>query len=1598
MQRPPFRLVVFPCTAALVLAACAGTALAGFGWAEVQPAGNADAYWNCVAMSADGVQRAAAIRFGRLYTSSNSGTTWTERRPAGDVDRQWYCLAMSADGTQMILGGVEAGGRLYTSANSGAAWTERQPAGDTDAEWASVAISSDGTRMLAVAAAGRIYTSSNSGVTWTERQPIGNVNQLWEGAAMSSDGTKLLVCGDEGGVYTSTNSGATWTARSPTGGAASGWIHAAMSGDGTKMAVCSVPGRLYTSDDSGATWTERRPGGDADQQWYCLTISADGTTLIAGIDGLRLYTSGDSGATWSETRPAGDANKDWFCVALSTDGTKVIVGDRLGRLYGGYPPTTPTLTTTAVGTIGPKTAASGGTITNDNGSAVTARGVCWNTTGGPTTSDSKTSNGTGTGSFTSNLTTLTPNTPYYVRAYATNGLGTAYGNEQTFTSGPPVAPTVTTTSATLNGTTGFDAGGDVTDDGGAAVTDRGICWSTAGTPVVTDGHTHDATGTGSFISAASGLSEATHYYFRAYAVNSAGTGYGPQKTIVTGSSTSIIGYGWTKQTSPGARNWTAAASSGTGAILAACDTNGKIHVSGDSGATWTMRSIHQQWSGLASSADGTRLAASARWGGSIYTSSDSGTTWVERTAAGSRNWGGIASSSDGLVVVAWEYGGYLYVSLDGGLTWTRRGDTGRAWHGAASSSDGISLAAVEEDGYAWTSTDAGVTWTQQTNSGQRYWSAVASSSDGRKLVAAVNGGRIYTSSDAGSNWTAQDSGRNWSRVASSADGQVLAAAEDGGLIYTSTDSGVTWTARQKARAWSGIAMSSDGTRLVATVNGGYVYTADLSPLPVVETASLTLSGPTSASCGGEVIEAGAAPVTAYGLCWNTAGSPTISSHKTVDGSGISTFTSAASGLTAGMTFYFRAYASNSQGTAYGEQIAAYVPGPSDPVWTETRPIGNFSNYWHPLAISSDGGLMLTGDLNGTGGYLSTNCGTSWGSCPLIFYTDSQGMGLYLGRVVMSSNGVTMLANGENNAIGPRLYVSTDSGASWTETRPAGDVDAFWAGLAVSSDGGRMLAVSSTSNVAYVSTNGGNTWTGHTINAGVSGLTDLCASSDGMTAYAAATDMAMWATTDAGTTWTNLSLSGLSGTSIWRLGCSADGTTVYGATDAEVFSSSDNGTTWTVVQPAGNNGVWYDISCSADGQKVLASGDQGLVFSPDGGINWHTQSPGGMFDGLWFGAAVSGDGTWFLAGGNGGRLWLGRIQQDTGGGSGGGGGSDGGDGTGGTGGDGGTDTPPTTDAGNGTADDTGTAQVSSDSMTAVVTGLAQGTAVAIESDAASGSTTLTLGDTNNPILVLAVDGVGADSSVDVAVDTQGNQTVVVTDAGGATITLGLNSLPQGATVGVSTGTNGAVTVTVTDASGAAADVAIVASGTGLHTVFTVTYNPAPQTGTMKRQRVLQGFPGMRDGVSYGNSVTIAATGLTADAAVTVALSYSDADTTGIDEADLHLFLLNESTGTYALAGTRDVGVGQSTGVQGDYGVDTAGNSAWAVMRTLGTFAVGRAPLPSPPSTDDSPTTPPQEDTSGTGTQSPPPLPFPCGLFGAVDGFLLISGLMLLRRRL
>ncbi len=220
---------------------------------------------------------------------------------------------------------------------------------------------------------------------------------------------------------------------------------------------------------------------------------------------------------------------------------RTYASNNAGTAYGnelsfkaGESHTSPTVTTAEVTAITQTAATTGGEVVSEGGSAVTSRGVCWSLNPYPVTSDTKTVDGSGSGQFVSSVTGLTANTTYYLRAYAINAVGTAYGDEKRFKSSQEVtAPSVTTAAVTNVTNASATSGGTVTSDGGANVTARGVCWSTGYDPTIADAHTNDGTGAGSFISQIAGIQANTFYRVRAYATNSAGTSYGTQQTFST---------------------------------------------------------------------------------------------------------------------------------------------------------------------------------------------------------------------------------------------------------------------------------------------------------------------------------------------------------------------------------------------------------------------------------------------------------------------------------------------------------------------------------------------------------------------------------------------------------------------------------------------------------------------------------------------------------------------------------------------------------------------------------------------------------------------------------------------------------------------------------------------------------------------------------------------------------------------------------------------------------------------------------------------------------------------------------------------------------
>ena len=615
---------------------------------------------------------------------------------------------------------------------------------------------------------------------------------------------------------------------------------------------------------------------------------------------------------------SGDDKRDGFSVRCLL-GEPIII------------PTVPVLNTTSVTGITISTAFSGGNITSDGGATITSRGVCWSTANGPTKENNITSDGTGIGSFTSALTGLTAGTTYYVRAYAINSAGTAYGNEVTFTTSIYL-PALTTTPVTAITSTTASSGGNITSNGGSAITARGVCWNTTTSPTTANNITSNGTGIGSFTSAITGLTAGTIYYVRAYATSSVGTSYGNEISFTTtpatfpncGTVTDIDGNVYNTVTI-GTQCWMAENLKTTkynnGELIGTTTPSG-LDIRG-------AISPKYQWA-----YDGNEVLGATR--GRLYTwfpINDSRgicpTGWHVPSTA---EWTTLTDYLGGLSMSGGKLkeAGFIYwQSPNTGAT----NETGfTALPGGYRFSSG-GFGGLGTDGLWWSSTEVNTTDAWTLGMGNAYIEAYGGNNGKNSgySVRCIRGERalptITTSAVTSVTQTTATCGGN---IISDGFSNVT-----GRGVCWSTSSNPTYADSYTTDGSGTGSFSSAITLLTANTiyhvrayainEVGIAYGNDFSfetahTPPTVTTTAVTNTTTTTASSGGNVLLQGGENVTAKGVCWNTSGTPTISDSYTTNGIGLGSFTSSITGLRANTTYYVRAYATNSLGTSYGEEM------------------------------------------------------------------------------------------------------------------------------------------------------------------------------------------------------------------------------------------------------------------------------------------------------------------------------------------------------------------------------------------------------------------------------------------------------------------------------------------------------------------------------------------------------------------------------------------------------------------------------------------------------------------------------------------------------
>ena len=634
----------------------------------------------------------------------------------------------------------------------------------------------------------------------------------------------------------------------------------------------------------------------------------------------------------------------------------------------------PTVKTASASSVTETSAVTGGNVTSDGNATVTERGVVYATTQNPTTANTKVASGSGTGSFVCDLSGLQPNTKYYVRAYAINSKGTAYGEEISFTTNKQVVlPTVKTTAASSVTETSAVTGGNVTSDGNASVTERGVVYATTQNPTTANTKVASGSGTGSFVCNLSGLQPNTKYYVRAYAVNSKGTAYGEEITFITNKSISLPIV------------TTAAATSVTESSAV---TGG--NVTSDGNATVTERGVVYATTQNPTTAN-TKVASGSGTGSFVcnlsglqpntkyyvraYAINSKGTAYgeevsfttnkqivlptVKTTAASSVTETSAVTggnvTSDGNASVTER--GVVYATTQNPTTANTKVASGSGTGSFVCNLSGLQpntkyyvrAYAINSKGTAY-----GEEITFITNKSISLPIVTTAAVTSVTETSAVTGGNVTSDGNASVTERGVVYSTNPNPVITNLSNTIRPCGSGTGE-FTYTITGLQANTKYYVRAYAkNDAGTAYGEEISFTTNKQVV-------LPTVTTTSATSVTETSAVTGGNVTSDGNASVTERGVVYATTQNPTTANTKVASGSGTGSYTCNLSGLQPNTTYYVRAYAINSKGTAYGTQVT-FTTSKSISLPTVTTTIVSSIRFNYAMTggnVTNEGGASVT---------------------------------------------------------------------------------------------------------------------------------------------------------------------------------------------------------------------------------------------------------------------------------------------------------------------------------------------------------------------------------------------------------------------------------------------------------------------------------------------------------------------------------------------------------------------------------------------------------------------------------------------------------------
>ena len=729
-------------------------------------------------------------------------------------------------------------------------------------------------------------------------------------------------------------------------------------------------------------------------------------------------------------------------------------------------PTVPVVETKPVLSVSADGAVCGGEVKSDGRLTITARGVCYSKNAYPTITDDCTKDGTGVGEYTSNLSNLEHNTIYYVRAYATNRMGVSYGEQVKFTTEQGV-PIVVTDSVIRITAHSARCKGRVESDGGFTVSKRGTCWSKRPDPTIDDDFTDDGSGLGEFTSALNNLQENTQYYIRTYATNSTGTVYGEQIIITTLDGLAVV-------TTDSITSITAKGFTAYGTVVSDCDI--PVTARGFCYATTQYPTIEN---------DHTTIGKGLGNFHSTVSNLEYGTTYYLRayaTNATETSYGEqfTITTLDGLPTVTTNQvtnigsvkatcGGN--VTSDGSLTVTARGvcygTTQQPTISGSHTTDGRGLG-------TFTSNITGLQ-DKTTYYVRAYATTAAGTNYGEeRTFITANGTPVVVLSPLGTP----------SATSITCTGNVTG---DGGV--TVTERGFCYsTSQYPVNTGSHVTIGNgigefSGSIVGLTVNTTYYIRAYAvnslgvgyseqqsfttpNGMPVVTTGQATATA-TTITISGNVTSNGGFAVTERGICYSNANSePTITDTKVISGQGNGTFNLSISSLSAATTYYLRAYATNENGTAYGDAVAITTSNGQAAITT-----GTITSI---TALTASGKVTVT---NAGGATLQT-CGICWSTSPNPAITDNTAVGGNQLNTAYTCNMTDLIPNTTyyvrgyattdiTTAYGNQVTFTTTTGLPvLTTTEPTATSTTINAGGNITSDGGYNITAR---GVCYSST-------------------------------------------------------------------------------------------------------------------------------------------------------------------------------------------------------------------------------------------------------------------------------------------------------------------------------------------------------------------------------------------------------------------------------------------------------------------------------------------------------------------------------------------------